>query len=51
MKSWRAAIEEHDAILDAIQQRDASAARVAMHEHMDKSHARFSASWRRTKRS
>jgi DNA-binding GntR family transcriptional regulator len=51
VKSWRAAIEEHIAILDAVQQHDASAARAAMHEHMDKSHARFSASWRRTKRS
>ena len=51
VKSWRAAIEEHTAILDAVQQHDASAARAAMHEHMDKSHARFSASWRRTKRS
>ncbi len=51
VKSWRAAIEEHLAILDAVQQHDAPAARAAMHEHMDKSHARFSASWRRTKRS
>jgi DNA-binding GntR family transcriptional regulator len=27
--------------------RDATAARAAMHQHMDRSHARFSASWRR----
>ena len=51
VRSWRAAIEEHHTILEAVQQHDASAARAAMHEHMDKSHHRFSASWRRTKRS
>lgn len=51
VQSWRAAIDEHQAILDAIQARDALAARAAMHEHMDKAHHRFSASWRRTKRS
>ena len=51
LPSWRAAIVEHHAILEAIQARDAAAARSAMHIHMDKSHARFSASWRRTKRS
>ena len=49
MPSWRAAIVEHQAILQAIRARDAPAARSAMHAHMDKSHARFSASWRRTK--
>ena len=46
MQSWQAAIAEHSAILEAIQAHDAGAARVAMHAHMDKSHARFSASWR-----
>ena len=51
VRSWRAAIEEHHAVLDAIHARDATAARAAMHTHMDKSHARFSASWRRTKHS
>ena len=45
--SWRAAIAEHEAVLNAIRARDADAARKAMHAHMDKSHARFSASWRR----
>ena len=50
VRSWRAAIEEHHAILDAIRLHDAPAARAAMHAHMDKSHARFSASWHRTKR-
>lgn len=47
MKSWRSAIEEHVAIRDAIAARDPEAARAAMHAHMDKSHQRFSASWRR----
>jgi len=47
MQSWQAAIAEHSAILEAIQNHDAAAARVAMHAHMDKSHARFSASWRK----
>ena len=50
VQSWRAAIVEHQAILEAIRARDAPSARTAMHLHMDKSHARFSASWRRTKR-
>jgi len=45
--SWRTAIAEHEAVLSAIRCRDAEGARVAMHQHMDKSHARFSASWRR----
>lgn len=45
--SWRRAIAEHAAIRDAIVARDAEGARAAMHAHMDKSHQRFSASWRR----
>ncbi|MCY7306344.1 MAG: FadR family transcriptional regulator [Rhodoferax sp.] len=45
--SWRAAIGEHEVVLAAVRARDASAARDAMHSHMDKAHARFSASWRR----
>ena len=45
--SWRMAIAEHEAIRDAIAERDAEGAREAMHTHMDKSHQRFSASWRR----
>lgn len=49
-QSWRAAIEEHQAILQAIRQRDAAAARLAMHAHMDNSHTRFSVSWRQTKK-
>jgi DNA-binding FadR family transcriptional regulator len=51
VKSWRSAIAEHEAIRDAIAVRDAAAARAAMHAHMDKSHQRFSASWRRAKAS
>jgi DNA-binding FadR family transcriptional regulator len=47
VRSWRSAIAEHEAILAAIRLRDPAAARAAMHKHMDKSHARFSASWRR----
>lgn len=47
VRSWRAAIAEHTLILAAIRARDAPAARAAMHQHMDKSHTRFSASWRR----
>lgn len=47
--SWRMAIAEHEAIREAIAARDADAARAAMHIHMDKSHQRFSASWRRAK--
>jgi DNA-binding FadR family transcriptional regulator len=48
--SWRAAIVEHEAVRDAIAARDAGAARAAMHDHMDKAHQRFSASWRRARR-
>ena len=49
--SWRSAIAEHEAIRDAVAARDAEAARAAMHAHMDNSHQRFSASWRRAKAS
>jgi DNA-binding FadR family transcriptional regulator len=45
--SWRMAIAEHEVILEAIRAHDAQGARAAMQKHMDKSHARFSASWRR----
>ena len=47
--SWRSAIAEHEAIFEAIRKQDPIAARLAMHAHMDKSHTRFSVSWRRTK--
>ncbi len=49
LKSWRSAIAEHELIFEAIEARDGAAARDAMHAHMDKSHTRFSASWRRAK--
>ena len=45
--SWRMAIAEHESVYDAIAAHDPEAARAAMQAHMDKSHARFSASWRR----
>ena len=48
LQAWQAAIAEHSAVLEAIQTHDAAAARAAMHAHMDKSYARFSASWRKT---
>lgn len=51
MKSWKSAIAEHEAIFSAICAHDGPAARTAMHVHMDKSHSRFSASWRRAKTS
>lgn len=44
---WRLAIAEHEAVLAAIRLRDAEGARSAMQQHMDKTNARFSASWRR----
>lgn len=47
--SWRAAIAEHEAIFEAIREHDPAAARLAMHDHMDQSHKRFSVSWRRAK--
>ena len=43
----RAAIAEHEAVFAAIRAHDPQAARAAMQQHMDKSHSRFSASWRR----
>ncbi len=49
IKSWRAAIDEHEAIRDAIAAHDPAAARLAMHHHIDKAHQRFSASWRRAR--
>jgi DNA-binding FadR family transcriptional regulator len=44
---WRLAVAEHEAVLAAIEARDAEGARAAMHRHMDRTNARFSASWRR----
>lgn len=50
LTSWQSAIAEHQTVLAAIQAHDADAARSAMHAHMDNSHSRFSASWRRAKK-
>ncbi len=46
-ESWRAAIEEHQQVLDAIEAGDATAARKAMQKHLRQAHKRYSASWRR----
>jgi DNA-binding FadR family transcriptional regulator len=48
--SWRAAIAEHDSIVQAIREHNPTAARLAMHQHMDNAHTRFSVSWRQTKK-
>ena len=45
--SWRTAIGEHEAVLVAIRAHDGEAARSAMQAHLDKSHSRFTASWRK----
>lgn len=45
--SWQAAIAEHQAVLDAIEAGDASAAHKAMQKHLKQAHKRYSASWRR----
>ena len=45
--SWSAALEEHQGVLEAIRQRDAAAARDAMHLHLQRAYRRYSASWRR----
>jgi DNA-binding GntR family transcriptional regulator len=43
--SWRAALAEHRAVVEAIAARDAVAARAAMREHLRRSHDRFSVAW------
>jgi DNA-binding FadR family transcriptional regulator len=45
--SWKAAVVEHAAVLEAIRAHDPVAARSAMHEHLKKACNRYSASWRR----
>lgn len=42
-KSWRAAVAEHRAVLRAVSEGDAAAARRAMREHLQHSHDRFAA--------
>lgn len=44
--SWRAVLSEHNAVLNAIKNRNPSAAREAMQSHMTKALTRFSASWK-----
>ncbi len=46
-ETWRAAIVEHEHVLQAIEARDAPAARKAMARHLKQAHKRYSASWRR----
>ena len=46
-ESWQVAIAEHEQVLQAIEQGDASAARSAMRKHLKQAHKRYSASWRR----
>ncbi|MFC5500530.1 FadR/GntR family transcriptional regulator [Caenimonas terrae] len=45
--SWKAALGEHTAVLEAIRAHDAGAARSAMQSHLKKAYTRYSASWRR----
>ena len=42
-RSWRAAVAEHRAVLRAVSEGDAAAARRAMREHLQRSHDRFAA--------
>ncbi len=44
--SWRLAIDEHQAVIDAIAAHNGEAARAAMTRHLTLSHDRFTASWR-----
>jgi DNA-binding FadR family transcriptional regulator len=44
--SWNAALKEHARVLQAIRERDADAARVAMQHHLKKAYGRYNASWR-----
>ena len=46
-ESWQAAIDEHHAVMHAIEAHDPSAARKAMQKHLRQAHKRYSASWRR----
>jgi DNA-binding FadR family transcriptional regulator len=42
---WRAALAEHRAVLKAIADHDADAARAAMQRHLDQAYKRFSKGW------
>lgn len=41
LPTWRAALDEHQAVLDAIAGHDPAAARAAMHAHLQQSHDRL----------
>ncbi len=45
LRSWREAIDEHQAIVDAIAAGQPAAARLAMQAHLQRSHDRFAAAW------
>lgn len=41
LPTWQQALDEHQAVVDAIARRDAAAARAAMHRHLQQSHDRL----------
>jgi len=41
LPTWREALDEHQAVLDAIARHDPAAARAAMHAHLQQSHDRL----------
>jgi DNA-binding FadR family transcriptional regulator len=43
--SWRIAVAEHRAIVQALAARDPDAARTAMHRHLQRSHDSYAAAW------
>lgn len=43
--TWRQAVDEHRAVVEAITLHDPEKARLAMGVHLDRSHQRFSAGW------
>jgi len=43
--TWRQAVAEHRLVVAAIAAQDATRARAAMHEHLQRSHDRFGAAW------
>jgi len=43
--TWRLALAEHQAVIDAIAAGQADAARAAMHAHLQNSHDRFAGTW------
>jgi GntR family transcriptional repressor for pyruvate dehydrogenase complex len=43
--TWKEAVDEHRAVIEAIARHDPDMARAAMSGHLDRSHERFSAGW------